>query len=111
MVVILLGIFQDTSQYVLGNHTVVFTIPLRILLKSISLRDNALLIISILILTVKALMPYWYRPNITRDEAMEFVRQLEEGSFIVRDSQTVTGGYALTMKVSEKQQKNLTKGK
>lgn len=56
-------------------------------------------------------MSYWYRPNYTRDEAMEFVRQLEEGSFIVRNSQTVTGGYALTMKVSGKQQKNLTEGK
>ena len=111
MVVILLGISQNTSQYDLGYHTVVFTIPLRILLKSNTLRPNALLIISILLLTVEALMSYWYRPNYTRDEAMEFVRQLEEGSFIVRNSQTVTGGYALTMKVSGKQQKNLTEGK
>ena len=47
-------------------------------------------------------MPYWYRPDITRDAAIEIVRQLEAGSFIVRDSQTVIGGYALTMKVSEK---------
>ena len=54
---------------------------------------------------VKALMPYWYRPNITRDEAIDFVRQLPPGpgSFIVRDSQTVSGGYALTLKVSEQQ--------
>ena len=50
--------------------------------------------------TVKAMMPYWYRPNITRDEAIDFVRHLEPGSFIVRDSQTVSGGYALTIKVS-----------
>ena len=59
-------------------------------------------------------MSYWYRPDITRDEAIDFVRQLEEGSFVVRDSQTVTGSYALTMKVSEKQvrqRKNLTEGK
>lgn len=40
--------------------------------------------------TVKSLMPYWYRPNITREEAIDFVRQLESGSFIVRDSQTVS---------------------
>lgn len=59
-------------------------------------------------------MSYWYRPDITRDEAIDFVRQLEEGSFVVRDSQTVTGRYALTMKVSEKQvrqRRNLTEGK
>ena len=59
-------------------------------------------------------MSYWYRPNITRDEAIDFVRQLEEGSFVVRDSETVTGRYALTMKVSEKQvrqRRNLTEGK
>ena len=58
-------------------------------------------------------MPYWYRPDIARDEAIEFVRQLEAGSFIVRNSQTVTDGYALTMKLSEKQarhRKNLAEG-
>ena len=73
-----------------------------------------MLIISTPLPTVKALMSYWYRPDITRDEAIDFVRQLEEGSFVVRDSQTVTGRYALTMKVSEKQvrqRRNLTEGK
>ncbi len=44
-------------------------------------------------------MPYWYRPAITREEAIEYVRHLEPGGFIVRDSQTVSGGYALTIKV------------
>ena len=48
---------------------------------------------------VRSLMPYWYKPNITREEAIELVRQLDFGSFIVRDSQTVSGGYALTIKV------------
>ena len=51
--------------------------------------------------TVKSLMPYWYRPNFTREEAIDFVRPLEPGLFIVRDSQTVQGGYALTLKISE----------
>ena len=58
-------------------------------------------------------MPYWYRPDITRDAAIEIVRQLEAGSFIVRDSQTVFGGYALTIKVSEKlvrQRRKLAEG-
>lgn len=49
---------------------------------------------------VRAKMPYWYRPTITREEAIEYVRHLEPGGFIVRDSQTVSGGYALTIKVS-----------
>ena len=51
---------------------------------------------------VRSLMPYWYRPNITREEAIELVRQMDSGAFIVRDSQTVSGGYALTIKVGVK---------
>ncbi len=51
--------------------------------------------------TVKSLMPYWYRPSWRRDEAIDDVRPLDPGSFIVRDSQTVQGGYALTLKLSE----------
>ena len=45
-------------------------------------------------------MPYWYRPTITREEAIGLVRQMDSGAFIVRDSQTVSGGYALTIKVN-----------
>lgn len=48
---------------------------------------------------VRSLMPYWYQPNITREEAITLVRQMNSGAFIVRDSQTVSGGYALTIKV------------
>ena len=107
-------------------HSVYFRIPVNIMFYSrvqdttqnstqkSTFRQIALLINLILLPTVKALMPYWYCPDITRDEAIDFVRQLEEGSFIVRDSQTVTGEYALTMKVSEKQvrqRRNLTEGK
>ncbi len=51
--------------------------------------------------TVKSLMPYWYRPTWSREEAIDHVRPLEPGAFIVRDSQTVQGGYALTLKLSE----------
>ena len=45
-------------------------------------------------------MPYWYRPQYLRDEAINFLRSLDPGSFILRDSSSVTGGYALTIKVS-----------
>ena len=48
-------------------------------------------------------MPYWYRPQFSRDEAISFVRGLDPGSFIVRDSMTVQGGYAITIKISEEQ--------
>ena len=48
---------------------------------------------------VRTLMSYWYKPNITREEAIELVRQMDDGAFIVRDSTTVSGGYALTIKV------------
>ena len=47
------------------------------------------------------MMTDWYRPNITRDAAITMVKRMEPGCFVVRDSQTVSGGYALTIKVSE----------
>ena len=50
--------------------------------------------------TVKATMPYWYRPQYSRDEAVNFLHSHDPGSFILRDSSSVSGGYALTMKVS-----------
>ena len=50
---------------------------------------------------VKDLKVLWYKPNITRDEAICLVRTMSPGSFIVRDSQTVSGGYALTIKVDK----------
>ena len=49
----------------------------------------------------RATMPYWYRPHYSREDGVNFVRNLGPGSFIVRDSVTVPGGYALTMKISQ----------
>ena len=63
--------------------------------------------------TVKAQMPYWYRPQFSREEAISFVRGLDPGSFIVRDSTTVPGGYAITIKISQeqvRQRKKMTDG-
>lgn len=59
-------------------------------------------------------MSHWYRPDITREEACALVKKMEAGSFIVRDSQTVSGGYALTIKVSIeliRERRKLTDGK
>jgi len=50
---------------------------------------------------VKELEQYWYKPNYTREEAVDIISHAEPGSFIVRDSQSVMRGYALTIKVSE----------
>ena len=43
----------------------------------------------------------WYKNNVSREQAIEQMKKSEAGSFIVRDSSTVTGGYALTIRVSE----------
>ena len=62
---------------------------------------------------VRSLMPYWYKPKITREEAIEYVLPMNTGSFIVRDSSTVKGGYALTLKITEtivRTRKKLTPG-
>lgn len=62
---------------------------------------------------VKLLMPYWYKPRITREEAIALVLPMATGSFIVRDSSTVKGGYALTLKITEaivRQRKKLSAG-
>jgi tensin len=44
---------------------------------------------------------YWYKPDFSRDAASERMMKSQPGYFIVRDSSTVTGGYALTIRVSE----------
>ncbi|XP_075253030.1 uncharacterized protein LOC142344876 isoform X2 [Convolutriloba macropyga] len=43
--------------------------------------------------------PTWYRPHITRDDVMQLLRDQPSGSFIVRDSNTYPGCYALAIKV------------
>ena len=44
---------------------------------------------------------FWYKESLSRDAAISMMRQSAPGSFIVRDSSTVAGGYALTIRVSE----------
>ena len=52
---------------------------------------------------VKAQKPNWYRALLSREAAIGFVRGLDPGSFIVRNSTSVQGGYGLTMKLSQEQ--------
>ena len=67
----------------------------------------------ILVAEVKDLMSHWYLPDISREDACNLVKNMDAGSFVVRDSQTVSGGYALTIKVSRellRQRRKLTDG-
>ncbi|KAI6653252.1 hypothetical protein LOD99_3777 [Oopsacas minuta] len=43
----------------------------------------------------------WYKASITREAAVRELIPLPVGSFVIRDSQTVSGGYALSMKVPD----------
>lgn len=59
-------------------------------------------------------MSQWYQSSITRDEAVNIVKGMKPGAFIVRDSQTVHGGYALTIKVPKdliRERRKLNSGK
>ncbi|KAM4692270.1 tensin-4 [Rhinophrynus dorsalis] len=42
---------------------------------------------------------HWFKPNITREQAIEFLREKEPGSFIIRDSTSFRGSFGLAMKV------------
>lgn len=63
---------------------------------------------------VKLLEPLWYRPSLSREDAIKLVSDMSCGGFIMRDSQTVRGGYAFTIKVNEdmvRKRKKLSPGK
>ncbi|OQR69855.1 tensin-like [Tropilaelaps mercedesae] len=45
---------------------------------------------------------HWYRPRMTRDDAVEFLRDKPPGTFIIRDSTTYPGAYGLAMKVPDR---------
>uniref|UniRef100_A0A8C0DGC1 Tensin 4 n=1 Tax=Balaenoptera musculus TaxID=9771 RepID=A0A8C0DGC1_BALMU len=44
---------------------------------------------------------YWFKPSITREQAMELLRKEEPGAFIVRDSSSYRGSFGLALKVQE----------
>ncbi|XP_018616201.2 tensin 3-2 isoform X2 [Scleropages formosus] len=43
---------------------------------------------------------FWYKPDISRDQAISVLKDKEPGSFIVRDSHSFRGAYGLAMKVA-----------
>ncbi|XP_006876565.1 PREDICTED: tensin-3-like [Chrysochloris asiatica] len=43
---------------------------------------------------------FWYKPDISREEAIAMLKDKEPGSFIVRDSHSFRGAYGLAMKVA-----------
>uniref|UniRef100_A0A3P9DPT9 Tensin-2 n=1 Tax=Maylandia zebra TaxID=106582 RepID=A0A3P9DPT9_9CICH len=43
---------------------------------------------------------YWYKPGITRDQAIAVLKDKEPGSFLIRDSNSFQGAYGLALKVA-----------
>ncbi|XP_009080216.1 PREDICTED: tensin-3-like, partial [Acanthisitta chloris] len=43
---------------------------------------------------------FWYKPDISREQAITVLKDKEPGSFIVRDSHSFRGAYGLAMKVA-----------
>uniref|UniRef100_A0AAG5CRX5 Tensin n=1 Tax=Anopheles atroparvus TaxID=41427 RepID=A0AAG5CRX5_ANOAO len=44
---------------------------------------------------------YWYKPNISREDAIALLRDAPPGTFIVRDSTTFANAYGLVVKVNQ----------
>ncbi|NXL52196.1 TENS4 protein, partial [Podilymbus podiceps] len=42
---------------------------------------------------------YWFKPSISRDQAIQLLRDKEPGTFVVRDSTSYRGSFGLAMKV------------
>ncbi|NXW66137.1 TENS4 protein, partial [Eurystomus gularis] len=42
---------------------------------------------------------YWFKPSITRDQAIQLLKDREPGTFLVRDSTSYRGSFGLAMKV------------
>ncbi|KAM9319887.1 tensin-2 [Gastrophryne carolinensis] len=43
---------------------------------------------------------FWYKPNISREQAIALLRGSEPGSFLIRDSNSFRGAYGLALKVA-----------
>ncbi|XP_074835077.1 tensin-4 [Carettochelys insculpta] len=42
---------------------------------------------------------YWFKPNLTRDQAIQLLKEADPGAFLVRDSTSYRGSFGLAMKV------------
>lgn len=49
---------------------------------------------------VKDTSKYWYKPNITREDAITLLKDKPPGTFVVRDSNSFPGAYGLALKVA-----------
>ncbi|XP_071007349.1 LOW QUALITY PROTEIN: tensin-3-like [Oncorhynchus clarkii lewisi] len=54
---------------------------------------------------------FWYKPDISRDQAIGVLKDKEPGSFIVRDSHSFRGAYGLAIKVATPPPSVLTQSK
>ncbi|XP_062853704.1 tensin-1 isoform X1 [Trichomycterus rosablanca] len=43
---------------------------------------------------------FWYKPDISRDQAISLLKDREPGAFVIRDSHSFRGAYGLAMKVA-----------
>ncbi|XP_069809002.1 tensin-4 [Dendropsophus ebraccatus] len=50
----------------------------------------------------------WFKPNLTRDQAIEFLKDKEPGTFIIRDSTSYRGCFGLAVKVPGTPSGNVT---
>ncbi|XP_061183733.1 tensin-1-like isoform X3 [Saccostrea echinata] len=49
---------------------------------------------------VKDTSKYWYKPNISREEAIQLLKDKAPGTFVVRDSNSFPGAFGLALKVA-----------
>ena len=50
---------------------------------------------------IKLLKDHWYRPNLSRDEAINILKTAPFGSFIIRDSTSYKGGFGLALRIDK----------
>lgn len=50
---------------------------------------------------IKATQSFWYKPKISRDEAISLLKDKPPGTFLIRDSNNFPGAYGLALKVDK----------